>query len=267
MKDKYGSWAIVTGASSGIGRDLARQLAAKGLNVVLVARRLTKLENLAEELRTSVEVKVIAADLNSEDGIQSVLDKTADLDVGVIANNAGIFSPGEFLEQSWEEIQQLLQVNVVAAVALTHAFAKRFKARGRGAILLTASTMGYQGVPYAANYAASKNYLNAFGEGLHHELAKYGVDVTVLNPGLTKTEIFEGKRFDPAGLPFPMQSSEAVAKAGVNSIGRNSVVIPGIANRVSTFMGKLLPRDFLVSQFGKVIQKSLTEPHNSAFAR
>lgn len=182
---RYGPWALVTGASSGIGRACAEQLAASGLHLVLVSRRADVLRRLAADLGRDhgMQARVLAADLAQPAGIDAVLGATADLDVGLLVAAAGFGTAGPFLDAGLPEQLEMLDVNCRAVLTLTHAFARRMATRPDGAgIVLLASLVGRQGAPNAAHYAATKAYVQALGEGLHVELAAHRIDVVTATP-------------------------------------------------------------------------------------
>ncbi|MGB3355102.1 MAG: SDR family NAD(P)-dependent oxidoreductase [Mycobacterium sp.] len=183
--DRYGSWALITGASDGIGKALAGQIAADGINVVLCARSQDKLEALAAELAADhgIETLVLPADLADPGGVDTVADLTDRIDIGLVVLAAGFGTTGSVLETSLTDEVQLIAVNVTAVVRLSHIFARRLAARGSGGLVLFGSIVGWQGVPGQANYAASKAYVQSLAEGLHDELAPSGVDVLAVAPG------------------------------------------------------------------------------------
>jgi uncharacterized protein len=186
---RFGPWALVTGASSGIGQEFARQLAANGLNLVLASRRRPELERVGRDLalRYDVQHRVVQVDLAHVGSVASLAEATADLDVGLVVSNAGDMVLGEFLASDPEALTAELRLNAGAHLSLTHHFGQRLAERGRGGVLLVSSMAGVQGVPYVSNYAATKAYVLTLGEGLHHEFAQRGVTVTVLVPGATDT--------------------------------------------------------------------------------
>ena len=186
---KYGEWAVVTGASSGIGREIAKQVAARGLSVVLVARRQAELEALAREIEKEWKVKTltVAVDLANRESRIAVLEAVEDRLVGLLVNSAGFGSGGEFVKADFGLESEMVEVNCRALVELTHMFARRFVAQKRGGVILLSSIVAFQGAAYSANYAATKAYVQSLAEGLREELAPYGVDVLSSAPGPTAT--------------------------------------------------------------------------------
>lgn len=182
---RYGPWAVVTGASDGIGRQFARQLAARGLHLVLVARRKESLEALAAELsqETGVSTLVLAADLSAPAAIEALVAATRPLEVGLLVAAAGFGGGGGFLDRPLDEELAMIDVNCRAVAALCHHFGARFAAQGRGGLVLLSSLLAFQGVPRAANYAATKAYVQSLAEGLRGELRPLGVDVIAAAPG------------------------------------------------------------------------------------
>lgn len=259
FKDKYASYALVTGASAGIGAELARSIAARGLNLVLVARRKEKLEDFANELneRYKVIVRTITADLGTDDGLTSVITSTRDLSIGLLVLNAAIVIPGRFLGNEVEKELDLINLNVRVPMLLTHHFGNLMLPRKKGGILLLSSVAGHSAAPYQANYAASKAYIFSFGQALNYELKPKGINVTVLSPGLTKTEGIENAiGVDFSKMPTPMMDAKIVAEAGINGLGKHTLVIPGGMN---SFTDKILkvfvPRSTQVKMFGSLIAK------------
>src|SRR5262249_3071292 len=185
MKDfveRFGPWALITGASSGIGEAFARRLAEYGLNLVLVARRENRLRKLADELQGhhSVSARVVPVDLSRDDFLPAIEQATADVQVGLLVNNAGIATSGNFLDNDLDSELALLHVNSRAPLVLTHHFAKAMRQRGRGGIIFLTSAVAFAGVPSWSNYAASKAYDLVLAEGLAKELHKDGVSVLAL---------------------------------------------------------------------------------------
>ena len=170
----FGPWAIVTGASSGIGKEFARQLAASGFHVVLVARRLSTLEELGGRLATEfgVQYRAVGVDLTEEHFLGKLEEATHDLDIGLVVSNAGTWMLGDFVTMDSRTLQRSLRLNVEAHLDVAHHFGQYLARRRRGGLLLTASTAGLQGIPFSAEYAAAKAYVLALGEGLHGELQK-----------------------------------------------------------------------------------------------
>ena len=258
FKDKYGPWALVTGASGGIGYALADELASLGLNVVTIARSTESLTAQKQEIEAKYGVKVnpLALDVATPSFPAEVLEATAGLDIGLVVPNAGTIEVGDFAKSDAAANKRLIAVNVEHPVMLANAFASRLVARGRGGIVLLSSTFGYQGVPYLANYAAGKAFILAFGEALHVELKRFGVDVTVLSPGLTRTSMSEGLPLDLGKLPIRSESAAAVARFAVSRLGRTASAAPGILNNMFIFFNRLSPRILPVALFGFLVRRA-----------
>jgi len=225
LSRRYGPCAVVTGASSGIGEAFARQLASKGFDLVLVARRADLLEALAAALSERHGVKCDAVPLDFVDaGSGAALDAaTASRDVGLFVASAGFGTSGTFLENDLSDELRMIDVNCRAAAEQTHRFGKRFVERGRGGIILMSSLVAFQGVPRAANYAATKAYIQVLAEGLRAELGSRGVDVLSVAPGPVDTEFNA-----VAGMkPSMSQGPEIVARDALSALGRSMTVRPG----------------------------------------
>ncbi len=265
MKDYqalYGPWALVTGASSGIGAAYAHQLAAQGLHVVLVARRQAALETLAATLKReyAVQTRVIVADLSQPDCLSTLVSATEDLEIGLLINNAGASLPGAFLKQPLAGRTDFLHLNVMTPMQLTYHYAELMVARGRGGIVMLASVAGYSGAPYIASYAAAKSYQLKFGLALNVELKEHGVDVLVLAPGATLTGMVETEGLDMRQANIPWMTAENVAKTGMQALGRTPVVIAGRLNRITTFLiTRFFPAPFAVKLLGKTMRPYLDD--------
>jgi short-subunit dehydrogenase len=256
----YGSTILITGASSGIGADLARQLAERGYNVTLTARRRERLEELADELREAhdVHVDVETCDLGDEDERKKLIAKLqkGEREVVGVCNNAGFGKVGRFLNLELDSELSVVKLNVEAVHHLTAAFLPRMVEQGSGAILNVASTAAFQPLPGFATYAASKAFVHSFSEAIHSEVAGSGVSVTSLCPGFTKTEFEEaaGAEEQAQKLPgFTWMESEDVARQGVEGMvsGKRSVV-PGMINKVTSTSGRFLPRTVLLPLVDRV---------------
>jgi uncharacterized protein len=248
------STCLVTGASAGIGADLARSLARRGHGVTLVARRAERLRELARELRAehSVRAETLEGDVADAGSRGDMLAKLADqgLAVEVLANNAGFGTGGRFQELDPEREVEMVRLNVEAVVALCGRFVSGMVARGRGAVLNVASTAAFQPLPRQATYGATKAFVLSFTEALHADLEGTGVTATALCPGPVRTEFAEVAGIDDAaqGLPsvFWMDSPE-VAEAGVQGLERDRrVVVPGVLNRAGALGGQHAPRGLLL---------------------
>lgn len=241
-------WALVTGASSGIGADIARELAARGMHLVLVARRQERLDVLAAELRRDhqVQADTDACDLARPGAGAALLERAIarGREISVLVNNAGFGVHGEFLGQDPARLQEMVQLNIVTLMDLTHACATRMVAAGGGHILQVGSIAGINPLPTYAAYAATKSFVLNFSEALALELRPQGVSVTALLPGITWTEFFDASGQKPTlySRVFGMSSPD-VARIGVKAMiaGRTSV-IAGWRNWVSIQLASIFPR-------------------------
>lgn len=247
---KYGTWALVTGASSGIGAEFCRQLAALKFNLVLVARDQSGLERVSRELIDAyrIETKVIAVDLADRDFLKEVTIGTANLDIGLLVNNAGFALTGSFLEHSLERELALLDVNCRAPIMLMHLFGAGMVKRGKGGIINVASASAFLPMPFWANYAASKTYLLHFSESIGYELRTQGVDVLALCPGKTQSNFANA-----AGTMRGGMDPRIVVEQALKSLGKKSSVIPGFGNRIILLMNRILPRRALIKLGASVV--------------
>lgn len=252
FRERYGPWAIVTGASSGIGRALALRLADSGLNLVLVARSRPALEELAAQLRDrqGVEARVLVADLALETSLEAIQAATADLDVGLLVASAGFGSSGPFLEADLAVETEMLMVNGRAVLQAVHHFGRRFRERGGGGLVLLSSIVAYQGAPWAANYAATKAYVQTLAEALHEELRSDGIAVLAAAPGPTHTGFGDRARMRLGMAADP----EAIAQPILDALGRQATVLPGLLPKLLAFALVPLPRWVRVRLMGKVMK-------------
>lgn len=249
---KYGPWAVITGASDGIGRALVERVAAEGLNVVLVARRDAALRQLAEAVHrgSNVQTRFVAVDLSTPDGPAALIDAVADLDVGLAVLAAGFGGAGLFAESSPSAEAEMVAVNVSAVAQLAQHFAHHMTARQRGGIVMFGSLLGWQGVPGQANYAATKAYVQALGEGLRPELKAHGVDVLCVAPGPVHSGFA-----DRAGMTMASATSpEVVASSVLAALGRRTTVVPGLQGKFLTASVKMLPRPARSAILGRVME-------------
>jgi short-subunit dehydrogenase len=248
---RYGPWAVVTGASSGIGRAIAVELAAAGLNLIVVARSAAELARLAAEVssRHGVRVETVAADLSGSQGIEAVRAAASGQEVGLLIAAAGFGTAGSFLDANEAEECAMLDVNCRAVLALSLHFGRRFAERGRGGMVLFGSLVAFQGVPRAAHYAATKAYVQSLAEALHVELAPRGVDVLAVAPGPVRSG-FEARsqmRLSMADNP------EAVASATLAALGRSMGVVPGPVGKLLTYSLRTAPRALRVRIMAKIM--------------
>ncbi len=257
LKNRYGGWAVITGASSGIGESFARLLAAEGLPLVLVARREDRLVALAERCQREhgVECQVVAEDLVPDGAVQRVVAATQEREIGILVNNAGFGFSGRFLDNDADTYERMIKLNCVVPTLLTHALLPAMLARGRGALITLASIAGYQPTPFFAVYGATKAFDLMLGEALWDELRGTGIDSIALSPGETKTEFSAQAHFavDPAGA-----DADAVALSALKRLGSPSVV-PGLMNKLSAFAHRALPRGMVASITGQVLARRLQQ--------
>jgi uncharacterized protein len=244
------SVVVVTGASSGIGEALARRLARDHHDLVLTARRIDRLEQLARELAAAHGIRAtpIATDLARPDGpvtLVSELERRG-LEVDWLVNNAGFGTAGRFDQLPIDRELEEIRLNVKAPVDLTGRLVPGMVARGRGVVMNVASVAGFAPMPYTATYAATKAFLLSFSEALAVELSGTGVHVVCVCPGSTRTEFQERAKIDPNVLPwFACMSAEQVADQAVRAAGRSGVLVNGTLNSLTTVFMRLAPRSLV----------------------
>lgn len=236
-------WALVTGASAGIGAALARELAARGARLILTARRRERLEALAAELGArGTETRIVTADLNDPAAPQQIFDATegAGLAVEILINNAGLGQYGAFSSSPVEQELSQVRVNCEAVVRLSRLFVPRMVERRRGWVLVLASTASFQPVPYLTTYAATKVFDRFFALGLAAEVARFGINVTALCPGPTESEFFDIAH--ASTFKRRVQDTGAVARMGLEALARGQrTIVPPASGRLTAFMVRFLP--------------------------
>lgn len=265
-RKQFGPWALITGASSGIGRELARQVAACGIDVALVARRENLLREVANECSRDFRVqhRIIVTDLSTDDSMAKVIQGTRGLDIGLIVSNAGTANPGKFLEKGREELIELLRLNTVAHLELAHHFGAKLVARGLGGILFVGAMGANQGVPLMANDAAAKSYVRNLSVALHYEFELAGVHVTLLAPGPTETPVLAKFGLDPQTMPMKPMGTRQCAQEGLSALAHNQpVIIPGRMNRI---MNALVPAAVTRRIMTKMLTQSLAAKADAAKA-
>jgi short-subunit dehydrogenase len=261
------SVCLITGASSGIGAEFARQLAARGHGVFLVARREDRLRELAEEIERNhgVRAEVVAADLTKAEEVEAVPFGVAEkgLEVEVLVNNAGFSTVGDVHKNPDRQLG-MVHVNVEALTALTCAFLPAMTERGRGAVVNVASVAAFNPIPVQATYAATKAFVLSFSEAIAAELKGTGVTMTALCPGPVATEFVEAAGFkkeaNEMGPSVMWSSAEDVAKAGIEGAEKGKrVVVPGLTNRASAMFGRHGPRSFVLGPFANMYRRVIGE--------
>jgi uncharacterized protein len=253
LRERYGEWALVTGASAGIGTAFARALAHEGFSCILTARRQERLDALAAELEEQYKVatRTVAADLSVPGGVARLLEAVADLEVDFLVNNAGFGSAGHFDKQDCERLQQMVHLNCIAPVLITRHLLPGMVARGRGAVVVTGSVAGALSVPYHGVYSATKAFDRAFGESLWAEMLGSGVDVLVLEPGTTDTD-FQAIAGETARSGEP---PEKVVKVALDALGRQPSVVSGWHNWLLVTGTRFLPRSVIALLVGSVMSR------------
>ena len=250
---RYGSYALVTGASEGIGRAFAVELAQKGLDLILVARREAVLKQLAEEIQThhGVQCQVLSADLAQQEEVERVMAFSARFDVGLVVCSAGFGTAGNFLDNDLSNEMSMLSVNCEALTRMTHAYGAKFKERGRGAIILLSSIIATQGVPRSAHYSATKAYVQALGEALYEEWRGSGVDLLIVAPGPVETGFSKRSKMQFGLTTTP----DVVAIDSINALGRQRLVHPGWLAKVMSLGLSITPRSIRVKVMGMVMKE------------
>lgn len=254
--DRFGPWAVVTGASSGIGLEFARRVAASGINVVLVSRRPKLLEEIGIGLMQEfgVSYRVVEADLADDAGTKVVADMTADLDVGLLVSNAGTGGIGNFLSFKENDLRWITHLNAISYLVLTHHFGARLARRGKGGILLVSAMGADEGIPYSATSAATKAMVSTLGRGLHVEFQKLGLNLTVLVVSPTDTPLFEKLGFTKADMPIkPLSVQQCVREALAALSANKPSIMPG---RLYRLMHALMPASMARKMTGEMMKKS-----------
>lgn len=261
-----GKWALVTGASAGIGVALARELAADGANLVLTARRKERLEKLAQELSAAhkIRVEVVAADLAQSAASQEIFAFTQSRQIAIdlLINNAGFGAYGAFATVDVHRLLDMVQVNCSAVVHLTRLYLPAMLQRRRGDVLIVASTASFQAVPYISTYAATKAFDLLFAEGLAEEVKPYGIRVCALCPGSTETEFQEVA--GQSGIVAAMknrETAEKVARVGLQALAAGkSYVISGARNYLGAQSQRLVPRSLVTRIAAKLFRPTGDKP-------
>jgi len=250
--------ALVTGASSGIGEEMTRQLAADGVRTVVVARRADRLEALAAEL---AGVEVLEADLLTSDGLAATIERIVDRDrrpIDLVVNNAGFGTSGEFHTLEADRLGREIDLNIGALTRIAHAALATMIPRRRGWLLNVSSVAGFQPAPKLAVYAATKAYVTSLSESLHSEASSAGVNVTALCPGLTKTEfqdVSNTEHYQSRVPDFAWTTVEEVAAAGLDGVAKGrAIVVPGAVYKALVTAGGVTPR-WLKRALSGVVQR------------
>ncbi len=258
FQQKYGTWAVVAGASQGLGAAYADQLAARGLNLILVARRGEVLETLARQFseQYSVQVKTLVLDLAQPDAAEMIIAQTKELDIGLLVYNAAFSAVGPFLKYAVTDHLKEIDTNIRTPLVLTYHFGEQMLARGRGGIVLMSSLSAFQGSAFISNYAATKAFNILLAEGLWEEWRQRRVDVLVCIAGATRTPNYVASapkqtgRFSDATL-----EPETVVKEAIGALGRQPHIIPGRSNRFASFiMRHLMPRRMAIQMMGRILR-------------
>jgi short-subunit dehydrogenase len=255
FRAKYGPWAVVAGASQGLGEEYARQLAAYGLHVVMVARRARLTTEIAQELAATygVQARVVALDLAQEDAAEVVERETADLEIGLLVYNAALSVIGRFFDTGLADHTRELATNCHAPMMLTYTLGRKMAERERGGIVLMSSLSATMGSALIANYAATKAYNQVLAEGLWEEMRTHGVDVMACCAPAVTTPNYQASAPDRTA-PGTM-SPAAVVKATLAALGTTPSYIPGGTNRISAFaLRRLLPRKLAIQTMGGIMR-------------
>ncbi|HZC42882.1 MAG TPA: SDR family oxidoreductase [Acidobacteriaceae bacterium] len=255
-------YALITGASSGIGEQFAHQLAAQGWSLILVARSQERLEEVRGELMSAhmgIDVVAIPLDLAIAGAPADLFQRTqaARLEVELLINNAGFGAFAEFASLDLGRVRQMLDLNIVALVELTHLYTQPMMQRRRGSIINIASVAGFAPLPYSAVYAATKAFVKSFSDALFEEARQRGVHILVVNPGTTETNFFRVAGESPFSHRARMQTSAEVVRESLHAFERKkSSVVTGASNRVLTVVLTLLPRRWITSIVGRAMRRA-----------
>src|SRR6266545_742260 len=263
FQERYGSWAIVAGASEGLGAEYATELAARGLNLILIARRLELLQALATQLseKYKIRAKPLVLDLSLPNAAEQIVQHTMDLDIGLLVYNAAFSAVGPFLERSMDEHLQEIHTNIHAPFKLIYLLGQHLLARGHGGIVLMSSLSAFQGSAYISTYAATKAFNIVLAESLWEEWRAHGVDVLVCVSGAVRTPNYVASEPEQrGGLGDMTMNPDQVVCEALNALGKGPYVIPGRMNRISSFvMRHLLPRKATVKFMGRILRRMYVE--------
>ena len=245
------AYALITGASSGIGEQFARALAARGHNLVLVARSREKLQSLAAELArvNGILAEALPFDLSAAGAADQLARALGERghEIDLLVNNAGFGARGEFWQLPLDRQSEMLRLNIHAVVELTHRLLPAMIAKRHGAIINVSSTASFQPVPYTTTYAATKAFVTSFSLGLAEELRAYGVAVVTLCPGGTRTNFFEASQYGRRDFPGGLQPAEEVAQEALKALDRGGgLVVPRLFNKVGVFVQRFVPRSLVM---------------------
>ena len=266
FRDRYGPWALVAGASDGIGEAFARRIAERGVNVLLLARRAELLERLAAELRAQhgVEARPLVADLTAAELDARVAVATRGLEVGLLVYNAGaVHGVGAFHDRPFAHAQQLVALNCTGPLLLAHRLGESMRARRRGGILLVTSMVALSGSAHVATYAATKAFDWVLAQSLWHELQPHGVDVLAAVVGMTKTpSLLASQPYFPPGVHAA--DPDDVAPGALDHLGRGPVWFAGAANRAAAKALEALPRPQRIDTMSRLTASLYGLPHVEA---
>ncbi len=253
--ERFGPWALITGASSGIGKEFAQQIAAHGIHVILASRRGAELEAVGREIteRWGVQHRVVEVDFTRGEPLAILECATKDLDIGLVVSNAGDARPGVFLDTKLDEMHTIVRINVLAHLDLAHHFGRRLAARKRGGILFVGALGASDGVPFMAHTGATKAYVHSLGQALHVELAKQGISVTVLMPGPTDTAALDKLGIERPPMK-PMGASQCVTEALQALDANRATVVPG---QVTRLIVALVPKSVARDQTAKMFEAAI----------
>ena len=252
---RFGPWAVITGASSGIGREFARQIAASKINVALVARREPQLDEVGLECsgEFGVEHRVIVADLSVEGSIGQLAEATRDLDVGLVISNAGSANPGRFLDKESGELAMTLRLSALAHAEIARHFGRKLIARRRGGLVFVGAVGAENGAPFMAHDGGAKAYVRSLALALHEELSSHGVHVTAVLPGPTDTPVLAKFGLDPKTMPLKPMLVTDVVKEGLQALSANRpTLVPGRMNRM---MRAIVPASVTRSMMMRMFEK------------
>lgn len=255
-------YALITGASGGLGKQFAYLAAKDGYNLVLVARREDKLLALAKEINESfgVEVLPLALDLQKEQFVADLIEKTKDLDIGCLINNAGFGYLADYVESELSHQKELLRLNVEVLMELTHHYGAKMKEKGKGYILNIASTAALSPGPHMSTYFASKSYVLSFSEALHEELRKSGVKVSALCPGPVDTDFEKNANMKDSAMfhSLPVSKPEKIARKGYKGLKKGKAVIyAGPVTHWMAFFSRIFPRKWMRKIIGRSNAKTV----------